>query len=499
MATLTLDIIRKKAEHHNDTLLSLQELSLHQLNLSQLTPILSSACPNLRILYLHNNLLPSHPTFRQLHRLKSLTYLNLTLNNVTTLPAPHLAALEKLAKLDLTLNHIRIAELTSSIAALTDCVMLRELYMTGNPCTTWSGYRPWVVGGLAGLERLDGTDITRSERLQAQRDRHRLAIELQYDIEKDAKEEAEREHKYNTNDKDEKQREADGDSNTEATTDRDTRFTPALRVRMYEEQLAVEAKQQADAAASSAQFAPSTDLFTEAKQKLNTFLDPTQYSAANLPSQRNVGRYPFTLTASTSTCTRCVVLRVEVPRHMDTSVLRVDVQPWWVQVDVRGQLMVLHTGEEVAVDGVSVKRVVSDGSLVVKMPVVRKEETGVVEQRDGVEEDAGLEEAKREEEQVVVVRGKGKQGTAGRYAAASSGWDGKVAQSDGKQKNDETVKEQHHTPSLTGGLRELSARRSVTLEAKREMEQEAVKQRNLQHHAKKVQVELDDDDVPPLI
>ena len=86
MATLTLDLIRKKAEHHTDGLSSLQELSLHQLSLLHLTPLLSTCTPHLRILYLQNNLLPSS-LFAHLRRLKSLTYLNVALNNVTALPA----------------------------------------------------------------------------------------------------------------------------------------------------------------------------------------------------------------------------------------------------------------------------------------------------------------------------------------------------------------------------------------------------------------------------
>ena len=478
MATLTLDLIRKKAEHHTDSLASLQELSLHQLNLAHLTPLLSQACPHLRILYLHNNLLPSHPTFRQLHRLKSLTYLNLTLNNITTLPAPHLAALEKLVKLDLTLNHISLTSLTDSLHALVPCHFLIELYLTGNPCTRWTGYRQWVVGRLVRLERLDGTDVTRTERLEAQQQSHRLAEELQLEIERERKEEEEREHKQVSDEK-----EPEGAANS----DRDTRFTPALRLRMYEEQQAAEAKQQAEAAASASRFHSPADLYTQAKHKLNTFLDPADYSHASLPSQRNVGRYPFTLTAPTATM-HCVVLRVEVPRHMDTSSVRVDVQPWWVQVDIRGQLLVLHTGEEVEVGGASVKRVVSDGSLVVRMPVVRKEAVAREAQGESEEEDV-VEEAKRETEQVVVLRAKGKNGKA------VSGWEAKVAQSEKKQAEESTMDK---AVSVKAAMTELSATRSVTLEAKRQMEQKAVKQRQMETQ-RKVHVAFDDDDVPPLI
>ena len=493
MATLTLDLIRKKAEHHTDTLATLQELSLHQLNLDNLTPILSQACPQLRILYLHNNLLPALPTFRHLHRLKSLTYLNLTLNNITHLPAPHMAALEKLAKLDLTLNHIGAGRLVESMAALVGCEMLRELYMTGNPCMKWSGCRLWIVDRLGKLERLDGKDITRSERLEAQRDRARLTQELEQEIENEQREEKEREQQQQhfQDSKDEKDDKAS-----------DTRFTPALRVRMYQKQQAAEAKQQAEATASSSKFATPTDLYTAAKQKLNTFLNPADFSETSLPSQRNVGRYPFTMADSSSGAGGgCVVLRVELPRHMDTSSVRVDVHPWWLQVDVRGSLLVLHTGEEVEVGRVSVKRVVSDGSLVVRMPVVRKEEVVVREEKEGTVGEEQLEgsdeETEAKSEKVVVMRGKGKQSKA--RSGTTSGWEGKVAQSEEKQITEEsatTAKDK--AASTIDGMKQLSATRSVTLEAKRQKEQEAFKQRQLQT-LQKAHLEVDDDDVPPLI
>ena len=493
MATLTLDLIRKKAEHHSDILATLQELSLHQLNLAHLTPILSQACPQLRILYLHNNLLPSHPTFRHLHRLKSLTYLNLTLNNITTLPRPHLASLEKLSKLDLTLNHIGVRQLDESLAALAECEFLTELYLTGNPCMTWSGCRLWVVDRLVKLQRLDGKDVTRSERLEAQRERQRLAEKLQQEVEKAQQEEEEREHKHAHDGRDEK------DELAADRADRDTRFTPALRMRMYEEQKAAEAKQQAEAAASSSKFATPTDLYTAAKQKLNTFLDPADYSQGSLPSQRNVGRYTFTLTASTAVM-RCVALRVELPRHMDTSSVRVDVQPWWLQVDVRGSLLVLHTGEEVEVGRVSVKRVVSDGSLVVRMPVVRKEDVGAREEKEAMEGDeqwlADEREAKSEKEQAVVVRGRSKDGKINSKVASE--WEGNEARTERSGAGDSIAAAKDRTTSAAAGMTELSATRSVTLEAKRQMQLEAAKQRHPPTQ-RTAHTAVDDDDVPPLI
>ena len=38
--------------------------------------------------------------------------------------------------------------------------------MTGNPCTSYRGYRAWVICVLPGLEELDGSQVKRSERLR---------------------------------------------------------------------------------------------------------------------------------------------------------------------------------------------------------------------------------------------------------------------------------------------------------------------------------------------
>ena len=44
---------------------------------------------------------------------------------------------------------------------------LRELYLTGNPCTEYEGYREFVVATLPQLAMLDGKEVTRSERIAA--------------------------------------------------------------------------------------------------------------------------------------------------------------------------------------------------------------------------------------------------------------------------------------------------------------------------------------------
>lgn len=133
-----------------------------------------------------------------LHKLKKLEYLNLAINNVERIENLH--GCESLQKLDLTLNFI--GELTS-VDSLKSNIHLRELFLTGNPCTgerlliqlhhhhfqschislplsfkDYPFYRDYVIVSLSQLESLDGQEITRTERLKAQKrfDEHRREV-----------------------------------------------------------------------------------------------------------------------------------------------------------------------------------------------------------------------------------------------------------------------------------------------------------------------------------
>ena len=76
---------------------------------------------------------------------------------------------EKLRKLDLTVNFIDVDELLS-VESLKINHKLEEVYLTGNPCTEFEQYRPFIIGTLPQLKRLDGTLITATERIVAQQD-----------------------------------------------------------------------------------------------------------------------------------------------------------------------------------------------------------------------------------------------------------------------------------------------------------------------------------------
>ena len=77
---ITRKLLRKRAEHNEGIISSLEEISLHQEELEGINEVLNMTCRKIKILYLQNNLIPK---IENLHHLKDLQYLNLALNNIT--------------------------------------------------------------------------------------------------------------------------------------------------------------------------------------------------------------------------------------------------------------------------------------------------------------------------------------------------------------------------------------------------------------------------------
>ncbi|KAL3869889.1 hypothetical protein ACJMK2_042516 [Sinanodonta woodiana] len=158
MVKITEDLIRKRAEHNNCEISTLEEVSLHQQDIERIEYI-DKWCRDLKILYLQSNLIPK---IENVGRLKKLEYLNLALNNVERVE--NLEGCESLKKLDLTVNFI--GELTS-IECLRDLCHLQEMYLTGNPCSEYDGYREYVIATLQQLRYFDGQEVEKSERIKA--------------------------------------------------------------------------------------------------------------------------------------------------------------------------------------------------------------------------------------------------------------------------------------------------------------------------------------------
>ena len=105
-----------------------------------------------------------------------LEYLNLAMNNIERVE--NTECLEKLEKLDLTLNFI--GEITS-LEILQHNKKLKSLYLMGNPCTEYEYYQDYIIAILPHIEFLDGMPIEKSKRIQAIQDlemiRHQIVIQ----------------------------------------------------------------------------------------------------------------------------------------------------------------------------------------------------------------------------------------------------------------------------------------------------------------------------------
>lgn len=73
---------------------------------------------------------------------------------------------EKLRKLDLTVNFIDLDGLLG-VEKLKVNLCLEEIYLLGNPCSEFEGYRYFVIGTLPQLKKLDGNNVTATERILA--------------------------------------------------------------------------------------------------------------------------------------------------------------------------------------------------------------------------------------------------------------------------------------------------------------------------------------------
>merc|ERR1711988_2085542 len=158
MVRITVDVIRKRAEHNEGCLSTLKEVTLHQHEIEKIEN-LDKLCRRLQILYLQGNVIGK---IENLGRLRELNYLNLCLNNIRRIE--NLENNEALEKLDLTCNFVRDPMCIENLKCNKH---LKELYLLGIPCTDDADFRDFCIATLPQLQKLDGKDIERSERILA--------------------------------------------------------------------------------------------------------------------------------------------------------------------------------------------------------------------------------------------------------------------------------------------------------------------------------------------
>ncbi|KFW01376.1 Protein tilB, partial [Fulmarus glacialis] len=325
-------------------------------------------------------------------KLKKLEYLNVALNNIERIE--NLEGCEELKKLDLTANFI--GEL-SSIEALKYNIHLKELFLVGNPCTEFEGYRQFVVATLHQLKYLDSKEIERSERIQALQNypevKQKIREQEQAYLLKRAREKEEAQRRMQERkDKKQKQMEsklgfdrrtagycylspdslqnkenhqAEGDKEQEKwrtveDDEEDRRFweepTPYTPESRLETHRYIEEKRRAK------------DNIRESKKREKPLR--TLVTAEGKVLNVNVPKLHFSLKDDEEN--NQIILDLAVYRHLDTSLLDVDVQPTYIRVLVKGKPFQLVLPEEVKPDSSSAKRSQTTGHLVVSMPKAKE-------------------------------------------------------------------------------------------------------------------------------
>lgn len=79
MGRITEELLRKRSEHNECILSTLEEISLHQFELEKIEN-LDKYCRHLKILFLQNNIIEK---IENIEKLKELEYINLAVNNIS--------------------------------------------------------------------------------------------------------------------------------------------------------------------------------------------------------------------------------------------------------------------------------------------------------------------------------------------------------------------------------------------------------------------------------
>lgn len=330
---ITVQMVRKRAEHNEGVLDTLEEVAMHQDEIGVITNVFERCCPHLRIIYLQNNYIEKMQHLTLLHELE---YLNLALNNISIIEG--LDGCEKLNKLDLTMNFI--IDITT-VQSLRKNKLLRELYLIGNPCDKFKGYREFVIAALPQLHTFDGKDITAEERIQSARNFPSL---LESMIE-------------------------------QADHCETGHYTPEERLKAWEE--LEETKK-----ANSPKEPQKPDPFA----RVNTTPPaPPIPKEGERVIQGNQGHWKFVWYAEGDK----LCLEVAINRYLDTSQIAIDPNPTWIRIEAKKKVMQLQLPCEVDPTDAIALRSQTTGNLVVKMtmtdphhcPVAPKSQVGGIKRQ----------------------------------------------------------------------------------------------------------------------
>ena len=366
MGRITQELLRKRAEHNDGILSTLEEISLHQENIERIEN-LEFYCRHIKILYLQDNIIEK---LENLDKLKELEYLNLAVNSISKIE--NLEKCESLNKLDLTMNFVDIEDLKSSCDCLSKVPSLREIYLTGNPCEKFKYCREYVIGRCPQIIIYNGNEVKKSERIKA---REMMDL-MEKELEKESKEHV----IFKQNDPSQK------DPN---------KYTVEYRRKLYKdlekEKLENERKRKEESS--------KPGLWDEPVIKE---VPPPVYKENGEVRICNQGRYDVFLDEDIYT-TAITTFRIKLPKFLDTNKIKVDLNPNYVRIDVKGKITQWRFDNDIIVEKATVQRSTTTGILEIKAPMAyikpREDKINKME-----ENKKALEIQKKEEERLKRLK-----------------------------------------------------------------------------------------------
>ena len=347
MPRITLDLLRRRSEHNEGVLSTLEEITLHQQDLEAIE-LVGSTCKNLQILYLQNNLIRK---IENLYHLKSLWYLNLAINSIEVIEG--LEECESLRKLDLTLNFV--SDITC-VKKLRKNIHLTQLYLTGNPCTDVDGYRAYVIEQLPHLICLDGDDVKRSETIRARQESAPITQKWQQESKRVSEVKAEEIRKKEAGEVEPSKFNEEGEKLYGNT--------PDDREACYRDM-----QDKIDSAKNPPKDPNSISAIWEENERLSKprKLTPEQeIERFGRILQKNEAKFPYKLWEDKTN----VYLRVEPGKFISSTSIKIDIQPEYARVEVKGKVLQMLLPSEISPSTSKVQRGQSKGELLLTMPIV---------------------------------------------------------------------------------------------------------------------------------
>lgn len=312
---------------------------MHQENIEKIEHV-QDWCRKLQILLLQSNLISK---IENLGKLKLLEYLNLAVNNIERIE--NLDKLESLNKLDLTLNFIGDLE---SLHSLKENYNLRELILTGNPCSDFPHYRTYVIATLPHLTTLDCQPITTSDRLRAQLHYPKILPEIkksqnEYKIFRELQ-------KVRVKSELEASRQAmdsisDPQERNKFFWDAKCEHSPETRCAIAEQQIKTEKD-----SGKEREVERKRPLFTTEGRPYNINEAKLDFKFHDLNDRFELDLF--------------------VPKFCDTELIKLDLETNYVRLELKGKLFQLALREEIKIHESSSQRSQITGSLLVRMPKV---------------------------------------------------------------------------------------------------------------------------------